>query len=285
MKIFRNHTLYIYTDGSSLSKPRRGGIGIRYIYLDDSENEQRIDIEEKGNIYGTNNQMELKAVIVGLKNITHQNIPINYNLIEIRIDSRYVVDNKNNAIYSWSKNKWTNKNGRPIENSILWKELIKQINKVKCRVVIVWGKGHSRDSDNKAVDRAAKLSAKSILTPPIVPIKLRRKKSKNNTRIGSIEMKGQRVTIHIITDEYMKIQKLSKYRYEIISKGSNYYENVDVIYSELHHLKAGHKYIVTFNKNTSNPRILKLITEIEQDTVSSSVNNAEDKITLAIIQI
>lgn len=263
MKIFRKHTLYIYTDGSSLSKPRRGGIGIRYIYLDDSENEHRIDIEEEGNISGTNNQMELKAVIEGLKNITHQNIPINYNLVEIRTDSKYVVDNKNNAFYSWSKNKWTNKNGRPIENAILWKELNKQIKKVKCIIAIVWGKGHSKDIDNKTVDAAAKLSAKSILAPPIVPVKLRRKKSKNKTRIGSIEMKGQRVAIHIINDEYMKVQKLCRYRYEIISKGSNYYEKVDVIYSALHQLKAGHKYIVTFNKNTSNPRIIKMIKEIE----------------------
>lgn len=61
--LFRKNTLYIYTDGSSLPKLRRGGMGARYIYLDDLENEIRIDPELKGNKCATNNQMELKAVI------------------------------------------------------------------------------------------------------------------------------------------------------------------------------------------------------------------------------
>jgi hypothetical protein len=93
-------------------------------------------------------------------------------------------------------------------------------------------------------------------------VKLRRKKSKSKTVRGSIEMKGQRVTIHIINEEYLRLQKLSKYRYEVISKGSVYFGNVDIAYSELHHLKAGHKYIITFNNDNRNPRILKVIREI-----------------------
>ena len=76
-------------------------------------------------------------------------------------------------------------------------------------------------------------------------------------------MKGQRISIHIINEQYLRMQKLSKYRYEIISKGSKYFGNIDFIYSKLHHLKAGHKYIVTLNKNDKNPLILKLIEEIE----------------------
>lgn len=266
--LFRKNTLYIYTDGSSLSKPRRGGMAARYIYLDDSENEIRIDAEFIGNKSATNNQMELKAVIDSLKNISHQRIPISYNFIEVRTDSQYVVNNVNNAIFSWSKNKWTNKDGRPIENAILWKELIKIMHSVRCRVQINWVKGHSTDIDNRAVDHGAKSSAKSSLGKPIVVIKVRRKKSAKKTKIGSIEMKGQKVAIHIINEEYMKLQKLCKYRYEIISKGSKYYQNVDIIYSELSYLKAGHNYLVTFNKNTANPRILKCIKEILKDTNS-----------------
>lgn len=263
--LFRKNTLYLYTDGSSLPKPRRGGMAARYIFLDDSENEIRIDGELRGNKSATNNQMELKAVIDGLKNIAQQNIPINFNFIEVRTDSQYVVNNVNNAIYGWSKNKWNNKDGRPIENAILWKELIKTLHAVKCRVEIKWVKGHSTDIDNKAVDQSAKYSAKSSLNKPIVVSKVRRKKSIKKTKIGSIEMKGQKVAIYIINEEYMKLQKLCKYRYEIISKGSKYYQNVDIIYSELNYLKAGHNYLVTFNKNTANPRILRCIQEIPKD--------------------
>lgn len=261
--ILRKNYLYLYTDGSSYQKPRRGGVGIRYVYLDDFENEHRIDIDFIGYEGATNNQMELKAVIEGLKELKNQNIPIKYYSIEVRTDSKYVVDNKNRAIYYWSKQKWLNQYGKPIENASLWKELIKVLKSINYKVDIVWIKGHLKDSDNKAVDQLAKKSAKSILKPPIYTVKLRRKKSNRLTQRGSIEMKGQRVSIHIINEEYPRPQKLSKYRYEIISKKSNYIGNVDITYSEIHYLKAGHKYLITFNKNSNNPRILKMIKEIE----------------------
>ncbi|MBN1252686.1 MAG: ribonuclease HI [Bacteroidales bacterium] len=263
MKILKKNTLYIYTDGSSLPKPRRGGIGIRYIYLDNFEEEHKIDLELDGFSSATNNQMELSAVIEGIKNSGLQDIPINYLSIEVRTDSRYVVDNFKNAVYNWSNQGWLNKNGRPIENAELWKKLIKEVRKIKHKVDFIWVKGHKSDIHNIAVDNLAKKSAKSFLNNPISVVKLRRKKSKKSTKRGSIDMRGQRVSIHIINEQYLNIQKLSKYRYEIISSNSKYYGNVDIIFSELHHLKAGHKYIVTFNTDSNNPRILKMIKEIK----------------------
>lgn len=257
----RKNWLYIYTDGSSLPKPRRGGIGIRYVYLNEKEEEFRIDGNEFGYSSATNNQMELKAVIEGLKGIKNLDIPIRYNNIEVRTDSRYVVDNKNNAIYYWAKQKWLNQYGKPVENAILWKELIKVLMTIQCKVDIEWVKGHAKDTDQKAVDHLAKQSAQAPLYPPLNVVKLRRKKSKKKTLIGSVEMKGQRVTIHIINEEYLRLQRLSKYRYEIISKRSEYYGNVDFAYSEIHTLKAGHKYIVMFNKDNRNPRIVKVLKE------------------------
>lgn len=259
--MFRKNTVYIYCDGSSLSKPRRGGIGIRYVYLDENEEEFRIDLEEFGYVSATNNQMELEAVIFGLKKLNQQNMPIRFNLIEVRTDSQYITSNINHAKYSWPKNQWKNRFGKPIENAILWKELVSQIMKAYCQVQIVWFKGKS-DIDTKAVDKSAKASARSILSPPIVPIKVRRKKSPLKTKRGWIDMKGQKIKIRIITEEYMKLSKLSKYRYEVLSKRSNFFNCVDFIYSELHHLKAGHNYLVTFNKDANNPRILKVISEL-----------------------
>jgi ribonuclease HI len=255
--------LYIYTDGCCLPKEKRkGGIGIRYVYLDDNENEFRIDGNEFGYCSVTNNQMELKAVIEGLKGIKDLNIPIRYNNIQVRTDSRYVVDNINRAIYKWSKQKWFNQYGKPVENAILWKELIKILTTIPCRVDFEWIKGHAKDSDQNAVDKLAKESAQIPFNPPISVVNLRRKKSKKKTQVGSIEMKGQRVSIHIINEEYLRLQKLSKYRYEVISKRSEYYGNVDFAYSEIHTLKAGHKYFIIFNKNNKNPRILKVLKEI-----------------------
>jgi ribonuclease HI len=266
MKVLRKNNLYIYTDGSSLPKPRRGGMGIRYIYLDDIEDEYIIDLELEGFEGATNNQMELLAVIEGIRKSSNQDIPYPYNRIEVRTDSRYVADNKNNAIYNWSQNQWLNNNNRPVENAELWKKLIKAIKNVNKKVDIEWVKGHSKDPHNKAVDSLAKKSAKSLLNKPLNTVKLRRKKTKASTKLGSVEMKGQRISIHIINEEFLKLQKISKYRYEIISHGSEFKGNVDLIFSELHHLKAGHNYVVTFNKDQKNPRILKLINEIEKNT-------------------
>jgi hypothetical protein len=40
--------LNIYTDGSSLSAPRRGGMGVRFVTLNDAGDEVSEDIEEPG---------------------------------------------------------------------------------------------------------------------------------------------------------------------------------------------------------------------------------------------
>ena len=260
--MFRKNILYIYTDGSSLPKPRRGGIGIRYICLDENEIEHREDYENFGFKSATNNQMELYACIEGLKQSLNLKLGFSYNSIEIRSDSRYVVDHINFAKYTWPKQKWHNKNNKPIDNTKLWKDLVKYIRKMHCRVEFKWIKAHAQDEDNKAADRMAKNSAKSAIYNPLSVVTVRRKKTQKKVRIGSVKNAGQKIGIRIITSEYFPEQKVIKYKYEVISKGSKYYGNVDVVYSHLY-LKDAHSYFVTFNKDDNNPRILKLINEIE----------------------
>lgn len=262
----RSNCLYIYADGASSPKPRKGGIGITYVFLDKNEEEQHISLEEFGYASATNNQMELKAVIKGLQESQNQTIEIDYNFIEIRTDSMYVVENSRRAINSWSKNKWFNYDGKPVENAFLWKELVKAMKEVRCRVEFKWVKGHAKDEYNKMVDKLAKKSAQAYLNPPLTQIKSRRKKSKNTTKVGCVKMEGQEISIRVINEEYLRVQKLSKYRYEVISVSSPFYEKIDIIYSEHHHLKAGHNYIVIVNTDNKNPRILEVIKEIDSKT-------------------
>jgi ribonuclease HI len=59
--------LNIYTDGSMLAGPRRGGAGLLFIVLDSQGNEQREERVLPGVAGATQNQMELEAVIQGLK--------------------------------------------------------------------------------------------------------------------------------------------------------------------------------------------------------------------------
>ena len=194
------NVLTIYTDGSSLQKPRRGGIGIRFIYTDYSGIEEITrDFEEIGYRSATNNQMELYACVFALHKAFSLDFLNRINLIEIRTDSKYVADNYKRAMYQWCKSKWLNSYGKPVENADLWKDLIKNMQKIKKHVEIIWVKGHSKDIHNKAVDKLAKQSAKSSINKPLTFVDVRRKKSTKSTERGSVKMSGQRISIRIIT--------------------------------------------------------------------------------------
>ena len=58
-------------------------------------------------------------------------------------------------------------------------------------------------------------------------------------------------------------ERLNKYKYEVISKASEYHGNVDVIYSsEDLVLRRGHIYHVRVNTNQDAPRVLKCFREV-----------------------
>jgi len=61
------HALNIYTDGSSYSGPRRGGMGVLYVWVDASGIEQSDSPYQDGVIQATNNLMELLAPIRALQ--------------------------------------------------------------------------------------------------------------------------------------------------------------------------------------------------------------------------
>jgi ribonuclease HI len=254
--------LNIYTDGSSYSSPRMGGIGIRFVTIDELGNDKPFDVDLPGYQGATNNQMELQACIQALKEAQKKYNLMEFKKIVINSDSRYVVNNYKNALFYWSKSGWKNLDGRPVENANLWKEFLKQVKRTGRRVDLNWVKGHSKDIHNKAVDKMAKKSAKNPLNKPLSVVSVRRKISSKATQIGSVEMLGQRLSIRIITTEYFRLQKLYKYRYEVMSKTSKYFGNVDLIFSEIS-IRDGHCYKVTMNRNTKNPTIMKVLSEID----------------------
>lgn len=64
------NALHIYTDGSSLPSPRRGGIGILFLLIDSQGREEISDSRHAGYKGATNNQMELQACIEALEEFT-----------------------------------------------------------------------------------------------------------------------------------------------------------------------------------------------------------------------
>jgi len=255
--------LNIFTDGSSLQNPRRGGIGVRFITYDENGKEIVQDIQFSGYKRATNNQMELQACIMALNEAIRQEMLNDVSWVVIYTDSLYVAENYRKAMFEWRKNRWFRKTGAPVLNADLWKELVKIIKKIGKKVEIHWVKGHSKDMNNRAVDRMAKQSANlPLLKEPISIVRVRRKNTSEMVDPGSVEIKGQRISIRIISSEYLTVQKLNKYKYEVISKNSDLLGFVDIIYSN-HSLRAGHSYYVVLNKDPDNPRITKVIRELE----------------------
>jgi ribonuclease HI len=262
------NTLNIYTDGSMLAAPRRGGAGLLFIIIDTDGNEQQQEQILPGFAGATQNQMELEAVIQGLKAATGRHPPFDpstYRKITVKTDATYVAENYGTARTIWSRNGWTIREGKPVDNAKQWKELVrlaalayKQGRPVT--IVRVPGKKSPR---TKAVDKLAKRSANSATTQQLNPSEIRRKQSDQPIEIG-VPMEGQLMRINIFKTEHQPVHRLSKYWYTVESKSSPYYKRASIIYSQLHHLRR-HTYRVRVNHDTHNPRILKEFGEVKPD--------------------
>lgn len=136
----------IFTDGACSGNPGAGGWGVILRYK---------DLEKElsgGEAETTNNRMELRAVIEGLKALKE---PCN---ITLYTDSRYVMDGIEKWIYSWKKNGWKTANKKSaVKNVELWQELDELRNKHEIR--FVWVKGHAGHLENERCDELARLAA------------------------------------------------------------------------------------------------------------------------------
>jgi len=210
-------------------------------------------------------KMELKACVLGLERARKLDVYNRVNKIVSWSDSRYVVDNYRSALYAWYESHWFNKDGRPIANATEWKEFRKiyfTIRKENKYIEIRWLRGHSGDVHHAEAHRLAKLSAEVPFQKALSYIGIRKRQSLYRTSVGSVCLRGQKMAIRIKTAEYLREQKLHKYAYEVIEKNSSDYEKSDIAFSNIL-LREGGRYVVDFNANGKNPRILKMIREID----------------------
>jgi hypothetical protein len=188
-----------------------------------------------------------------------------------------VVDNYKNAMFLWPRTKWLKKAGAPVLNAHLWKDLIRNVRNTSKRVEIVKVKGHSKDKHNRAVDKLAKLSAQNPLNKPLAVSTVRRKKSKEQTQIGSVEMLGQRITIRIIECKYLSVQRIYRYRYEVMSKKSPFYGKVDFLCSA-EVLREAHTFSVRLNSDKNNPDIEKVFKEVLPEGKTQHPQSADPEV-------
>lgn len=258
--------LNIYTDGSSLAGPRRGGVGVMFVTVGSDGHEVRNEFPLPGFEAGTNNMMELQAPIEALRALLRGYAPVDvapFTKIVFWSDSRYVVDNFSNAMHVWQRRRWMTAEGNPVANLEQWKELAKLARTTGKRVEFHWVKGHKHSAANRRVDKLAKASAKTQTGRRLgPPSDVRRKLSPNVTEPGIVQMRGQVETIRIIEATWTQ-QGLHRYRYEVVSEDSEFFQKVDLVYAERHvALRAAHTYEVRVNDETATPRIVDVIAEV-----------------------
>lgn len=254
--MLEQNMLHIYTDGSSYSRPRRGGYAVRFVYYDNVNDEKVEDFEYPGVFGATNNHMELRGCISGLKEAMKFSGLASTNRIIIFTDSMYVAGHYTLAMSSWPKNHWVGRDG-PIQNVELWKELVRWFLKLRKNTSIKWVKGHAKNIHNKAVDAMAKKSAQNCIGQPINVVTIRKRKFKNDANPGAIKHSGQKFTIKIFTCEYLRYHGLYKYRYEVMSKQSSYYKCDGITYYN-EPLRTRYSYLVTLTNSDNDCRISKI---------------------------
>lgn len=145
--------VHLYTDGSCLSNPNGPG-GWAYSYRHKNEFTQGC-----GNVKeATNNQMELRAAINGLKDI-NENFPKDTKVI-VHSDSQYLVNGMKKWLKSWKRRQWKTAGGDRVANIAYWLDL-----EDVCEdrnITWVWVKAHSGDSENELVDKLARKTAEKL---------------------------------------------------------------------------------------------------------------------------
>jgi ribonuclease HI len=141
------------TDGACIGNPGPGGWACVLRYKD------RVRELSGAEHNTTNNRMELRAVIEGLRILKEP------CAVLVRTDSNYVKDGMTKWIQNWKSEGWVHKvkgkpGRQPIKNRELWEE-VERLQSLH-KVVWEWVKGHANDEDNKRCDVLANTAARSL---------------------------------------------------------------------------------------------------------------------------
>jgi ribonuclease HI len=268
MEYLDERDLNVYVDGSSLSSPRRGGVGILFISEGPDGHWLETPYEVAGFAGTTNNQMELQACIESLRGLARGRAPVDAadcRKVVFWRDSQYLVSGYDSPRFVWPRTRWLLRDGNPVANMSLWKELVRLADRLDPPVEFRWVKGHNDSVFNKRADKLAKASAKAlVLGGPLDARKICRKKTAEKVQRGSVEMLGQQMTIRLFEEVDQSAQALVRFKYKVMTKRSRYFGKVDYIWAERGTpLRAGHTYRVRVNRDTGAPRIVKVLVEVE----------------------
>ncbi len=141
----------IYTDGGCRPNPGPGGWAAVLI-----RNGKKVGELSGGEPEATNNRMELRAAIEGLRALDKG------HRVRLITDSEYLRKGITQWIDRWRANGWKTAAKKPVLNDDLWRELAGELE--RHTVDWEWVKGHAGDRWNERADR---LASEAIPRPPL----------------------------------------------------------------------------------------------------------------------
>jgi ribonuclease HI len=139
----------LYTDGACSGNPGPGGWAALLQW------NQKEKVLTGGAPQTTNNRMEMRAVIEGLKALRRP------CMVAVHSDSALIINAfQKGWIENWLNKGWKKSNKKPVENRDLWEEMLRELKRHQVKWVKV--KGHADDERNNRVDKLAVDASKAF---------------------------------------------------------------------------------------------------------------------------
>lgn len=133
----------LHTDGACSGNPGPGGWA--FILKHPSSGKTRED--SGGEPDTTNNRMEMRAVIEGLRALSRP------SRVELYSDSQYVLNGLKDWLRGWKAKGWKTADRKPVKNQELWMELDELVQRHDVR--FHWIRGHNEHPENEKCDAMA----------------------------------------------------------------------------------------------------------------------------------
>ena len=142
-------TANIFCDGACSGNPGPGGWGC-IVEIDAIRREF-----SGGQARTTNNQMELQALIEGLKQVPSG------TRVRVVTDSEYVVKGVTSWLQGWVKNGWRTAAKKPVKNQELWQQIHLLVGERPTKME--WVRGHAGHTENERCDELARGEIQKLL--------------------------------------------------------------------------------------------------------------------------
>ena len=153
-------TIQLYTDGSCSKNGSKENFGGYAVILTINNKSVKIYKESKSNT--TNNEMELTAIVVALKEYGVNQDEFQYPVVYT--DSNYAYKTLTEWYQSWKRNGWKRPKNQPVANLELIQDYDALWENGK-RIELRWVRGHNGNKYNEIADKLAtgKLTPEAVI--------------------------------------------------------------------------------------------------------------------------